>query len=77
MKNNKDWLIWSNRNKMWWASDHKGYARLLKNAGRYSFEEAVAVCKRINDNNYDPVPSETMVRFDSFDLDKINYEKNN
>jgi len=40
------YLIWSNEHAAWWRADHAGYSVGLKQAGNYSREEAIAICKR-------------------------------
>lgn len=39
------WLIWSNEHRAWWGPDSSGYRGIISHAGRYSFEEASAICK--------------------------------
>ena len=38
------YLIWSNEHKAWWGPGRAGYSHRLKRAGRYSREEALAIC---------------------------------
>jgi hypothetical protein len=40
------YLIWSNEHKAWWRADHCGYSPALNNAGNYTREEAIGICKR-------------------------------
>lgn len=39
-----DYVIWSNEHKAWRAPARRGYSRLLSGAGRYTREEALAIC---------------------------------
>lgn len=40
-----EWMIWSSEHNAWWACNRKGYARRVEKAGRYSFVEAVKICR--------------------------------
>jgi hypothetical protein len=46
-----EYLIWSNEHLAWWKPAELGYTTLTHNAGRYSKEEADAICARAN---FDP-----------------------
>ncbi len=39
-----DWLIWSDKHGSWWRPDRAGYTRLISEAGRYTYAEALALC---------------------------------
>jgi hypothetical protein len=62
------WLIWSNEHSSWWAPDSKGYTRLVRNAGRYTFGQALQICHgacfqnnwTANESNGE-IPNEVMV----------------
>ena len=41
---NKIYLVWSNEHSAWWGPDHAGYFSRLAFAGRYTREEALAIC---------------------------------
>lgn len=40
------YLIWSNEHFGWWGPLRRGYVSTLSEAGRYSREEALAICTR-------------------------------
>ena len=40
------YVIWSNEHKCWWAANECGYRGSLADAGRYSREHALKICKR-------------------------------
>jgi hypothetical protein len=46
-----EYLIWSNEHLAWWKPAELGYTTITHNAGRYSKEEADAICARAN---FDP-----------------------
>src|SRR6185503_20091932 len=60
-----DWLIWSNEHRAWWAPNQCGYRGRVEEAGRYSFAEACEICRQANrraNSTLPPdVPPETMV----------------
>jgi hypothetical protein len=39
------YLIWSNEHRAWWGPGHCGYTRGLRDAGRYSRDQAIQVCR--------------------------------
>lgn len=41
-------LIYSFEHRAWWAPDRNGYVDRRIAAGRYTFEEAVSICKQAN-----------------------------
>jgi hypothetical protein len=43
-----NWVIWSEEHGGWWAPGKWGYTRSLAAAGRYSQEEALAICHSAN-----------------------------
>lgn len=43
--NGDRYLIWSNEHRAWWARGGWGYSPGLTNAGRYSREEALRLCR--------------------------------
>lgn len=59
------YVIWSNEHRAWWRPNECGYCTMLAGAGRYTREDALAICirarggRRFNDN-----PSEIPVLFD-------------
>ena len=42
------WVIWSNEHKAFWGSGHNGYVRTLQEVDRYSFLEALDICRKGN-----------------------------
>ncbi len=57
------WLVWSNEHRGWWAPDHKGYVQSRKAAGRYTYDEALAIVRGANRHRADDAfPFETMVK---------------
>ncbi|TXI84271.1 MAG: hypothetical protein E6Q40_09630 [Cupriavidus sp.] len=57
------YLVYSNEHKAWWRPDGKGYTTFVESAGRYTFEEASAICsgnRRSASRPGDP-PPEVMV----------------
>jgi hypothetical protein len=43
------YLIWSNEHRLWWRPNGCGYSRLLAEAGRYSHDEALRICRSARD----------------------------
>lgn len=41
----RPYLIWSNEHKSWWRPNSRGYTRRIEDAGRYSVDEAEAICR--------------------------------
>lgn len=39
------YLIWSNEHNAWWRPDARGYTAFLKDAGRYTRDEALRHCQ--------------------------------
>ncbi len=39
-----DYLIWSNKRRMWRGADETGYTRRIARAGNYSRAEAIRIC---------------------------------
>jgi hypothetical protein len=62
MKNNKSlyYFIWSLEHGQWWKSHKVGYTENIKEAGLYTFDEALQIVASANiaENN---VPNEAMV----------------
>ena len=62
-----DWLIWSNEHGSWWMPAHRGYTIRYSEAGRYSFKEAIQICRdagfrRSTFSHYDiKTPNECMM----------------
>jgi hypothetical protein len=57
------YLIWSNEHRAWWGPDMWGYTKGLANAGRYSREKALEICRgAIPTANHIGVISEIPVR---------------
>ena len=45
MADEANYLIWSNEQGAWWRSKGRGYTVYLSNAGRYSRDEALSICR--------------------------------
>lgn len=54
-----EWLIWSNEHHAWWAADRCGYRKSPDDAGRYTFDDAMSICRVRSWTN--GVPPETMI----------------
>ena len=56
------WLVWSNEHRAFWASNRCGYTGAIEKAGRYSRQEAEAICRsacpRANSTIYEGQPPE-------------------
>lgn len=47
------WLVWSNEHGAWWGPNRSHYYTDINSAGRYTLEDALAICKlrsRVADN---------------------------
>lgn len=55
------WLVWSNEHRAWWRPNWQGYTVMLDQAGRYSKDEASAICERAG-WVIDGIPPEIPVR---------------
>jgi hypothetical protein len=40
-----DYVVWSNEHRCWWRAGHSGYTTSLSEAGRYSRDEAMKICR--------------------------------
>lgn len=55
------YLVWSNEHRAWWGPEHRGYTRIIANAGRYSRKEAMTIAGtrdggwRLNKGNPDEI----------------------
>jgi hypothetical protein len=43
--NDDTYLVWSNEHGAWWRAGEAGYSRNLAEAGRYSRDRALAICR--------------------------------
>lgn len=43
---NDRYLIWSNEHRGWWRSGEHGYSRDLAEAGHYSRDRALQICRK-------------------------------
>lgn len=43
-----EWVIWSEEHGAWWAPGKWGYTKSLAEAGRFSEEDAQAICQSAN-----------------------------
>lgn len=39
------YVVWSNEHQCWWGPDCKGYRRNLADAGKYSRDDAIGICR--------------------------------
>jgi hypothetical protein len=55
------YLIWSHEHGLWWRPHSAGYCVAVDDAGWYSYDEAISICKQRD--GFDPKerPSEVMV----------------
>jgi hypothetical protein len=44
----KAFLVWSEEHGAWWRPGRMGYTRSIREAGRYSLEDAADICERAN-----------------------------
>jgi hypothetical protein len=42
---NQIYLVWSNEHQGWWRHGSSGYTRGLRNAGRYTRDAALQICR--------------------------------
>ncbi len=40
--------IWSNEHNAWWKPNHAGYTNRVEDAGVYSYDESITICKGAN-----------------------------
>lgn len=45
MIDHNTYVIWSNEHRCWWAANERGYRSSLADAGRYSREHALRICR--------------------------------
>ena len=58
-----NWLIWSHEHKAWWKPNSCGYAKDIREAGRYCHTEAMRIVRQANHclrDISDAQPEETM-----------------
>ncbi len=58
------YLVWSHEHGMWWGANRRGYSLSVKDAGRYSRDEAIRICATARDGigDLDTPPPEIPVR---------------
>lgn len=39
-----EYVVWSNEHRAWWGPSHAGYRAKLADAGRYTRDDALAIC---------------------------------
>jgi hypothetical protein len=47
-KSERAWAIWSEEHQAWWRPDSCGYSQSIRNAGRYTEEEAQKIALSAN-----------------------------
>lgn len=57
----RDWLIYSREHNKWWTSGERGYSSTIDEAGRYTRERAIQICKSANIARPADDPHEVMV----------------
>lgn len=57
----KEYIIWSIEHNAWWGKNRKGYEKGRRNAGRYSFAEALEIMNSANIGLHD-VPNEAIIK---------------
>lgn len=40
----RNYLVWSNEHSSWWGPNHNDYVTTVKEAGRYTRDEALSIC---------------------------------
>lgn len=58
------WLVWSNEHHAWWRPNSAGYTTFHEEAGRYTLEQAVVICRDGRSHQKNEPPPEMMVRED-------------
>ena len=51
------YLIWSNEHRAWWRPNNNGYTTQYSQAGQYSEQEAIKICKDANLYLFDRNPN--------------------
>lgn len=46
--NGKNWLVWSNEHSAWWGPDRQQHFTSGNSAGRYTLQDALAICRTRN-----------------------------
>ncbi len=52
------WIVWSNEHEAWWGSNRSGYYENVADAGRYTYAEAVEICKSRSECVHPSLPPE-------------------
>lgn len=60
-KPQKVWLIWNFERGMWWKAGQHGYTPRLKEAGTYTFEEALRLVEGANKFCHKDKPEEALL----------------
>jgi hypothetical protein len=59
------WLIWSNEHRAYWRPNMAGYTTFAKAAGRYTYTQAIEICRDARSHGDDGTPPpETMITED-------------
>ena len=73
-----DCLIWSHEHSAWWRPKSAGYTNSINDAGRYTRDEALAICLRARDGWCEHgLPSEIPVRVEDIDMLEMNIAARN
>ncbi len=46
------YLVWSNEHQAWWKGGRFGYSRNISEAGAYTRDEAIDICRKAIPGNY-------------------------
>lgn len=67
----EQYLVWSNEHRAWWRQGRCGYTRDVRNAGRYSKEDAIAISGTARTGWTDPrrLPDELAIPMDCLPAD--------
>ncbi len=64
--NDKVFLIWSNRRQLWWKDNFSYYTSDVRQAGRYSLQQARQICNTLNLHTTNAGPDSALVIDDGY-----------
>lgn len=56
-----EWYVWSMEHNAWWKAAWGGYTQDKKEAGIYSYEEAMKIVREANEHRGEKPPNEAMI----------------
>ena len=61
--NDEPWMVWSIEQSAWWGPNSAGYTKDVRQAGLYTKEDALSICReaRMGWTYYDEPPTEIAV----------------